>query len=63
MSFNKDSRSFTDGAHIVPFLFPDGKWRWVVTEIDGDTWNDGIGIDPDVIANSERELVHRKGVE
>jgi len=63
MSFNKDSRCFTDGAHIVPYLFPDGKWRWVVTEFDGDTWNNGDPTDPDVIANSERELIHNEGVD
>lgn len=54
--------TFTDGAFITPILI-DGRYRWIVTEFDGDTYCNGDIIDPDVEAESIIELAYRLGVE
>ena len=54
--------TFTDGAHITP-IFYEGKWVWMVTEFDGDTYCDGDIINPDTVSDSIASLAYRLGME
>ena len=54
--------SFTDGAHIAPILI-DGKYFWIVTEFDGDTYCNGDIICPDTEADNIMKLVYREGMD
>lgn len=47
---------FTTGAHIEPYQRKDGKWVFVVTGFEGDTFEDGDYIDPDVVSDTEDGL-------
>jgi len=52
---------FTTGAHIAPYQRKDGKYVWVVTKFEDDTFMDGDCIDPDIISATQDELINRIG--
>ena len=36
---------FTTGAHIEPRMLANGRWAWVVTQFEDDTFKDGPILD------------------
>lgn len=52
----KHRYAFTTGAHIAPVQI-NGKWRWIVTEFEDDTFVDGELVNPDSVADTEDGLI------
>jgi hypothetical protein len=64
--FNGKKCLFATGVYIMPCLCADGKYRWVVTTFDDDTFEDGDVFNPafvsandvNVLENTSDEMAH-----
>jgi hypothetical protein len=53
-------RVYATGVYIEPVRSINGKWHWEVIEFSDTTFDsDGKVMDPDVIANTEEELINK----